>query len=583
MDKRWNLDDLYSGFDSPELKKDFEKFLELIDKGLALVDAIDPETDSAPEDLLNYMRFGDQLDDLISSIYAFASLTYSVDTSNTDASKLIEQIQAHFPKLTLMEAKVNLILKEIEDLDAFIAKAEGLSDYAFALHQGKKAASHLLSTEEELLMAELSNTGSKAWNKLQNKIVSTLTGEYEGKEETITVLRSKAYDPDAKVRKAAYEAELKAYTKMDEASAACLNAIKGEVITTAAKRRYDTPLHMTLETSRMDKETLDAMMTAIEEYLPHFRKYLLKKAEMLGHKKGLPWYDLFAPVGDVNMRYEYSEARDFVVKQFASFSEKLGNFGAYAFDHDWIDPFPREGKVAGAFCSNLHGIKQSRVMSNFTGSFNDMTTLAHELGHGYHGECLKDALATNASYPMPLAETASIFCETIVFNAALKDASPEEAKVIIENELLGATQVIVDIYSRYLFETELFEKRKTASLSVEELKEAMINAQKKAYGEGLDHETLHPYMWMCKPHYYYAPRNFYNFPYAFGLLFAKGLYALYQEDGESFVPKYDKLLLATGCNSIHDVLKIVDIDSHQPDFFRGSLELVKESIEEFCK
>ncbi len=583
MDKRWNLDDLYTGFSSPELKKDFDKFLALIDQGMELVESLDPSKDSAPEDLLNYMRFGDQLDDLISSIYAFASLNYSVDTSNTEASKLIEQIQAHLPKLTLMEARVNLILKDIDDLDGFISRADGLSDYSFALNQGKKEASHLLSTEEELLMAELSNTGSKAWNKLQNKIVSTLTGSYNGKEETITVLRSKAYDPDKNIRKAAYEAELKAYTKMDEASAACLNAIKGEVITTAAKRHYESPLHMTLETSRMDKETLDAMMLAIEEYLPHFRKYLLKKAEMLGHKNGLPWYDLFAPVGDVNIRYDYKEARDFVVKQFTSFSEKLGNFGAYAFDNDWIDPFPREGKVAGAFCSNLHGIKQSRVMSNFTGSFNDMTTLAHELGHGYHGECLKDALATNASYPMPLAETASIFCETIVFNAALSDASPEEAKVIIENELLGATQVIVDIYSRYLFETELFEKRKTASLSVEELKDAMIRAQKKAYGEGLDHETLHPYMWMCKPHYYYAPRNFYNFPYAFGLLFAKGLYALYQKDGKSFVEKYDNLLLATGCNSIHDVLKIVNIDSHQPDFFRDSLALVKESIDEFCK
>lgn len=581
MDKRWNLNTLYSSFDSPELLADIDKMNAVVVETMAFIDSFDISSEDAPSKMLEFLKKSDDIEDLVGNIYSYAELTYQVDTSNMTAAKLVEQVQAVLPQFSLLEAKVKLLLKAIPDLDAFIAKEAGLEDYRYNLTSGKKAAEHLLSTEEELMLAELQTTGSQAWVKLQNTIVSTLTGDLNGEETSLIVLRSKAYEADPQVRKDAFEAELKAYEKQDASSAACLNAIKGEVITVAKKRGYDSPLEMTLETSRMHKETLDAMMSAIEEYLPYFRKYLRKKAEMLGHKNGLPFYDLFAPVGDVEMRYTYDEARDFVVKQFSSFSDKLGKFGAHAFDNDWIDPFPRDGKVAGAFCANLHGIRESRVMSNFTGSFNDMTTLAHELGHGYHGDCLKDALTTNANYPMPLAETASIFCETIVFNAALKDATPEEATVILENELLGATQVIVDIYSRYLFETELFEKRKTASLSVDELKEAMTNAQIKAYGEGLDPETLHPYMWMCKPHYYYASSNFYNFPYAFGLLFAKGLYALYQKDPSGFIPKYDDLLLATGCNNIHDVLKIVDIDSHKPDFFKGSLEIIKEGIDKF--
>ncbi len=583
MNKRWNLDALYTSFDSEKLTQDFDRFIQLADDGMKLIDKLNPTNDNSSSIMLEIMKENDVLEDLVGGLYAYASLTYSVDTSNIEAAKYIEKIQKEIPRLTLMSAKVNLALKEVNDLDAFIAKAPGLEHYKFHLQEGQKQASHLLSTKEELLMAELSNTGSKAWVKLQNKIVSTLTGEYEGEEQTITVLRSKAYESDSNVRKSAYEAELKAYTKKDEESAACLNAIKGEVITVAKKRGYESPLHMTLETQGMDKETLDAMMSAIEEYLPYFRKYLRKKAELLGHKNGLPFYDLFAPIGDTEIRYEYDEARDFIIKQFTSFSDKLGGFASHAFDNDWLDPFPREGKVAGAFCANLHSIKESRVMSNFTGSFNDMTTLAHELGHGYHGDCLKDALPTNSNYSMPLAETASIFCETIVFNAALNDATEKEAKVVIENELLGATQVIVDIYSRYLFETELFEKRANASLSVEELKDTMERAQLKAYGDGLDPSVLHPYMWMCKPHYYYAERNFYNFPYAFGLLFAKGLYSLYQQDKEAFLPKYDSLLIATGCNNIHDVLKIVNIDSHKSDFFKGSLELIKDAIDTFCK
>jgi len=583
MDKRWNLDVLYTSFDSAELASDLEAFISGIDEAMTLIDSIKVSNEDAPQKLLEFLRKSDDFADMVSNIYSYAALTYQVDTNNMKAAKLVEKIEGHLSKVSLIESKVIALLKDVDDLDGFIKKADGLEDYRYHLVSNKKAASHLLSSEEELLLAEMKTTGSQAWVKLQDSIVSTLTGEFEGVEQTLTVLRSKAYEADASVRKAAFEAELKAYEKKDKESAACLNAIKGEVITVAKKRGYTSPIAMTLETSRMDNETLDAMISAIEEYLPSFRKYISKKAELLGHKNGLPWYDLFAPVGDVEMRYEYDEARDFVIKQFTSFSDQLGDFATHAFDTDWIDPFPREGKVAGAFCANLHGIKESRVMSNFTGSFNDMTTLAHELGHGYHGECLKNTLATNSDYPMPLAETASIFCETIVFNAALKDATKEEAMVILENELLGATQVIVDIYSRYLFETELFEKRKSASLSVDELKEAMTNAQKKAYGDSLDPTTLHPYMWMCKPHYYYAERNFYNFPYAFGLLFAKGLYALYQKDAASFVPKYNDLLLATGCNSIHDVLKIVDIDSHQPDFFKESLAIIKTGIDKFCE
>jgi pepF/M3 family oligoendopeptidase len=581
MDKRWNLNTLYSGFDSESLAKDMETFEVLTSELMSLIDSMDPVDKQAPQKMLEFMQKTDILTDLISNLYSYASLTYQVDTSNIEAAKMVEKIQSKLTQTTLIEAKTKLFLKQIDDLSGFISSAKGLETYAFHLQSEKEAAMHLLSTEEELLLAQLKNTGSKSWVKLQDHIVSTLTASLNGKTETLTVLRSKAYEADPALRKEAYEAELAAYKKKDQESAACLNAIKGEVITVANMRAYDSPLDMTLMTSRMHKETLEAMMQAIEEYLPYFRKYFRKKAELLGHKNGLPWYDLFAPVGEVDMRYTYSEARDYVVKHFTSFSQKLGDFAARAFDKDWIDAFPREGKVAGAFCANLHGIKESRIMSNFSGSFNDMTTLAHELGHGYHGECLNQANAINADYPMPLAETASIFCETIVFNAALKNASKEEKMVIIENELLGASQVIVDIYSRYLFESELFEKRKTASLSVEELNEAMIKAQKKAYGDGLDHEALHPYMWMCKPHYYYAESNFYNFPYAFGLLFAKGLYAIYQKDQSSFVPKYDDLLLSTGCNNIHDVLKIVGIDSHKPDFFRASLELIKESIETF--
>ena len=273
----------------------------------------------------------------------------------------------------------------------------------------------------------------------------------------------------------------------------------------------------------------------------------------------------------------------FIIEQFKTFSSRLSDFTQYAYDHQWLDVVPRSGKRGGAFCSNLHAIKESRILSNYNGSFSNLTTLAHELGHAYHGYNLIDESILNSRYPMPIAETASIFCETIVVNAAMKKVSDEEKMAILEASISDAGQVIVDIYSRFVFESALFDKRKDTVLSVNDLKQLMIMAQKEAYGDGLDNDVLHPYMWINKPHYYSAGLNFYNFPYAFGLLFAKGLYAQYLVEGESFVKKYDDLLNATGKELIADVAKRVNIDVTKPDFFRQSLDLIVKDIHQFIQ
>ena len=252
-----------------------------------------------------------------------------------------------------------------------------------------------------------------------------------------------------------------------------------------------------------------------------------------------------------------------------------------AINNDWIDVEPREGKVGGAFCAGIHTLGESRILLNFGGSFGDVVTMAHELGHGFHGECLKNESILNSNYPMPIAETASTFCETIIKKAAIKDATEKEALSILETEISDCTQVIVDIYSRFLFEKSVFEERKESALTVERIKELMLNAQKEAYGDGLDENYLHPYMWAWKPHYYDANYNYYNFPYAFGLLFAKGLYAEYLKKGSDFVSEYERLLSITGKNKIADITKEVGIDIHDKEFWKNSLKTIEEDIEKF--
>lgn len=585
MNQRWSLDELYTSFDSIEFKADMKKFDEYIESFRTWAAKNLKDTAEAAGKIEEYIKLKIAFYSLYIRLGDFAELTLSVEAKNEKATAVSEELDNKSTELTEVEVNFQKWLGALENFEELIDKSDTLKNHEFYLKELKAENKYLLSEKEEVIIAKMINTGSNAWNKLQNMLTSTLLVDIkvndEDKQLPLPVVRNMAYSNSKRERKTAYEAELKAYKKIEESSAACLNGIKGEVITLSKLRGYESPLEQTLINSRLDRETLEAMLTAMRESLPEFHKFYLKKAEILGYEKGLPFYDLFAPTGEGDMRFSYEEARNFIVKNFRTFSDKLADFADNAFENRWIDAEPREGKRGGAFCSNIHPIGESRILSNFTGSFSDVATLAHELGHGYHGSCLMEESYLNSRYTMPIAETASIFCETIVKRAALKNASNEEAYTILEGDISDSAQVIVDIYSRFLFESELFRRREKASLSVNELKEIMLNAQKEAYGEGLDPEYLHPYMWVCKPHYYYAGQNFYNFPYAFGLLFSKGLYAEYLKRGEAFVADYDKLLSVTGKKKIAEVTAMMGIDIHSVEFWRSSLNIIKEDIEKF--
>jgi pepF/M3 family oligoendopeptidase len=587
MNMRWSLDSLYTSFQSDSFQNDMKKVDEIIEdlKNFVKRNIDEPTTLTPTQILAEYIQKKNDMSDFGHKIMGFASLSSATDTSNTEAQKYREMLSKKFVELTESEVRFENWLCELKDLDSIIKASPILEQHRYHLVRTVEMHKYMLSEKEEVLASKLRNTGSTAWSHLQSTMSSTLMVELEldGKTESypLPVIRNMAYDSNPVTRKKAYEAELKAYEKIEEVSAACLNSIKGEVLTMTKLRGYPSPLEMGLLDSDMDKATLDAMLAAMKESLPLFRRYLLKKAQLLGHKGGLPFYDLFAPMGSLDKKYTYEEARDYVVENFGSFSPELAKFAANAFEKQWIDAEPRKGKRGGAFCSGIHGLKECRILTNFNGNFNDVTTLAHELGHGYHGQCLYNETSMNSNYSMPLAETASTFCETIVFQAALKNATPEEAFTLLETSISDATQIIVDIYSRYLFESKLFEMREGSSLPVAELKRIMLEAQEETYGEGLNNDLRHPYMWLNKPHYYYAGSNFYNYPYAFGQLFAIGLYAEYLKRGKEFVPAYDSLLRATGKNGITAVAAQVGIDVNSIEFWRSSLDVMKKDIEQF--
>jgi len=580
MNYEWSLEALYKGLDDPAYEADVKRLEEAVADFATLVEGAKEK--KAEECVEAILIKEEEITDLVMKLEGYLSLRQSVESENGDVMAQDNRIMRIYSGVMATEAAAQKILAKIEDVDALAKESEVIAAYTFMLKEVKEKAKHLLSDEVEEMIAAMNMTGGSAWSQLQSYLTSVVKVDYNGEQITLTQARNLANSPDAAVRKAAYEAELAAYEKIDDAIAFSLNNIKNQVTMLCAKRGYESPLAMTLEQARMKRETLDAMMEAIKEYLPEFRKYLRKKAEMLGHDNGLPFYELFAPMGKADKTYTVEEAKDYLVNCFANFTPAMADMMKEAFENEWIDFYPRSGKRGGAFCAGVPSLKQSRILTNFDGSFSAVGTLAHELGHAYHNMQIQDERIMNQDYPMPVAETASTFNETHLGHHAVAQAEGEELLNLLENDLKEQTQCIVDIYSRYLFETAVFEQSQNKFLMAADMKELMLNAQKEAYGDGLDENCMHPYMWACKGHYYSSGLSFYNFPYAFGNLFALGLYSKFLEEGESFVPKYNALLNATVKCSVEEAGAMVGIDLTKKDFWESSLALIAKNIEKFC-
>lgn len=582
MRTTWSLDELYLGFDDPKYAADMEKLSALIADFIALVQQL-PRLE--PKDaLVKALRCKEEIFVIAANLSIFAELRQCTDTRDAESASMADKVSDMIAELDGPDAVLQQYVAGISNLESLIAADPLLGEYAYLLRNMQRDSKYLLSEKEEALFAKMNLSGASAWERLQANLTSSVPVEYNDETITLSAVRNLAYDPDPAVRKAAFEAELKAYDRIKDAVAFSLNSIKLQVINECKLRGYASPLDQALHLSRMKRETLDAMWSAIDEYLPRFWEYLKAKARALGHENGLPWYDLFAPMGKNDKKYTVEEARDEILRLFASFDEELHAMGQQAFDQAWIDFFPREGKVGGAFDCGISSIGQSRVLTNFDGTYSDIVTLAHELGHAFHDRNTFDHRPLNLGYSMPVAETASTFNENIVNHAALASAATQEEKLaILESMLMDAAQIICDIYSRYLFETAVFDNRSTEFMPADRLCEMMLDAQKKAYGDGLDHSTLHPYMWLCKSHYYSGSLSFYNFPYAFGGLFARGLYARYQAEGKEFVGKYKKMLHATTVCDVEDAAKIAGIDLTDRAFWLESLKSLADDIDQFVE
>ena len=578
MNECWNLNPIYTGFDDPRFEEDLQALRRTVRDLEELTQHL---TGDSAALLKRGLTLQEQLQELAEKLLCYAELRQAACTTDAEAGSKIGKIMGVYSDSAAPVAAFEGWLAAIPDLDSLIASDPLFEEYRFILERKKLGSLHLLPGIGEKVMAKLKISGSNAWAELQQYLTSTVKVTYRGEEINLSAVRNLAYSAEAEVRKDAYEAELACYSAIEDSVAYALNSLKLETLNECELRGYENPLARTLEQSNMEKKTLDAMFAAIDQKLPMFRRYLKAKAHALGHENGLPWYDLFAPMGKSSTRFTTQDARDYLVELFSHFDDELSDMVARAFDEEWIDFYPRSGKAGGAFCSGVSCIGQSRILTNFDGTLGDVVTLAHELGHAFHNQCIADHRPLNHDYSMPVAETASTFNECVVMNHAIAQAADDAEKLnLIESQLQDVTQIIVDIYSRYRFEDAVLRRRKEEFMGAAELCRIMLQAQADSYGDGLDSALRHPYMWLCKSHYYGS--TFYNFPYAFGGLFARGLYAKYAQEGASFVPIYKKLLHTTTVATAEDAAKVAGIDLTDKEFWLSALAEVEEKIDMFC-
>ena len=593
---RWDLSNIFPGLESEEFKKAFADTPFIIDELMnCFATTLAPLSIETDAQMINQalVVYIDKLNLALTHggkvgnyIYSFIS----TDSHNKNATRLLSEFEQIMVRMENQDVIFKNWLSKVQPkIDEIISIGGPVREHEFALKEIVHFSQFLMSQAEEELASELNLSGASSWEKLQGVITSQITVELELDGELKTLpgpaLINLRTHPNSEVRKKGYEKEMQAWKSVEEPLAAAMNGIKGTVITLNKKRGRKDAVESALDMARIDRDTLDAMLSAMEDSFPMFRRYFQAKAKRFGQEK-LPWWNLFAPVGKSETKFSFLEARDFILDHFSKFTPDLADFAARAFNNKWIDAEQREGKMGGAFCMDIPGTGESRILCNFDGSLDQVSTIAHELGHGFHNDCMEKAGRTQLQQrtPMTMAETASIMCETIISNASLKQVkSKEEELAILEGMLNGDSQVIVDIYSRYLFEKEVFERRAKSELSAEELCEIMERAQKATYGDGLDENFLHQYMWTWKPHYYSAQLSFYNFPYAFGLLFGTGLYAIYQERGDSFIPEYTDLLSSTGLGSAADLAQRFGIDIRNKSFWEGSLKVVEQRVNRYVE
>lgn len=584
----WDMSTVFPSLDSAEFEEAFQEVVSAIAEVGELVDVKDIRKVDSPnvtdgvvaifEDVFGRLNtIGDKVRETQAYLHSFVT----TEATNDLAQAKMSELQMALVGISKASTRFVAWLGSL-DVDALIERSQLAKDHEFAVRRAAKEAGLQMSEIEEDLASSLSPSSRGAWGRLHGNVTSRVMTDLRRPDGTVerlpmAAVRGMGDDPDPAIRKAAWRAQMETWPTVEVPLAAALNSIKGWENELGRRRGFGDSLEPALFSNNVDRTTVEAMQQACVESFPDFRRYMKAKARVLG-KDRLAWYDLGAPLGGEGKHWGWDGTASFIVEQFGTYSGKLADLAARAFLERWIDAEPRQGKRDGGFCMGVNG-DVSRILVNFTHTFTSVATVAHELGHAYHNLNLAHRTAYQRRTPMALAETASTFCETIVSRAMFDAAADEEKLGILNGDLVRDNMIVVAIHSRFLFEKHVYEMRTKRELSATELCEAMNCFQLECFGDALDPEATHPYMWCVSPHYYSTA--YYNWPYTFGLLFGLGLYKRYEQDPDGFRESYDDLLASTGSDDAATLCARFGIDITTPDFWRASLDVIRARIDQF--
>ncbi|MFE8696769.1 M3 family oligoendopeptidase [Cytobacillus sp. FJAT-53684] len=516
---------------------------------------------------------------------AFVSCLQAQDTTDKKAAEhraAITQLSAVFQTvLTVFDEKLT---SYDSDVWRELLATDGLKELTFVLTERRKTASEKLSKEEESLINALGVDGYHSWSQLYDTIVGKIKIPFteNGEEQKLSVgqAANKFSNPDRSIRKEVFEKWEEAWQDQSDYLSKALNHLAGFRLNVYKQRGWEDVLKEPLDINRMTKETLDTMWDVISKSKEPLVRFLNRKAELLGLEK-LSWYDLDAPIEQTESKVSYQEGAEFILEQFSKFGDEMTSFAKMAFEEKWIEAEDRPGKSPGGFHTYFPESRQSRIFMTYSGTPSNISTLAHELGHGFHTYAMRDLHLLNRNYAMNVAETASTLAEMIVADASVKNAQTEQEKItLLEDKIQRTVALLMNIHARFLFETRFYEERKNGTVSTERLNVLMEEAQKEAYGDAL--AEYHPSFWGSKLHFYITGVPFYNFPYTFGYLFSLGIYAKALEEGKGYEEKYIALLKDTASMTVEELAeKHLNIDLTKPDFWEKAVQLCMDDVEEF--
>ncbi|MEM9151542.1 MAG: M3 family oligoendopeptidase [Cyanobacteria bacterium P01_F01_bin.3] len=598
----WDNSQFFSGSDDPKIAIAVEEIKAAI---ATLATACEPFTLlSEVADTISPDDYAD-LTSKISTLYeqrrtlskqkgnlsTFIYTALSTDTQDPDANTWMPILQKLGADLEQALIPLDIfLLRASEQFITHLFANPAMTDTAFLIHHQRQLKDQLLSVSEEQLITALSTNGLHTWGNLYSELAGTLKATIQGEEMGLAKAANLLSHPDANTRKAAWQGIRTAWATQQTAVATGLNAINGWRLEETEKRAHTRKLHYldaSCHTSRIHRNTLDAMINTTYQQRDIGQRALKAMAKAIGQSQAHPW-DVMAPAPAAGEQETilFEDAIALIASAFNQLTPEMGDFAIMMAQKGWIDGLPTPNRATGAYCTQFADPREPRIFMTYEGTMTNVLTLAHELGHAWHNWVMRDLPRLQCRYPMTLAETASIFAETLVREALMEKAStPAQKLEIAWQEAQSAAIFLLNIPARFEFEKRLVEARKIGAVRPTQMCEMMNDSWQLWFEDSLsEYDDL---FWASKLHFSISELGFYNYPYLFGYLFSLGIYAQQPtertpENKAAFNQRYTQLLRDTGTMTAEDlVAHHLQKDLSQPQFWQDSLTIVEQSVSQF--